>query len=69
MPLLEMEFEVFCGSCGAGICGNCTEGTTKGRGMPYISVDPCQDCLDKAKEEGKDEGYDEGYEKALEENE
>jgi len=52
MPELEFEFEVFCGKCGAGLCQNCTEGKTTRRGMPFISVDPCEKCLDEARTEG-----------------
>lgn len=55
MPELGLEFEVFCGGCGAGLCGNCTEGKTRGRGMPFITVEPCEKCLEKAKEEGRSE--------------
>jgi len=59
---LECEFEVYC-ACGEGLCRNSTEGKTGGRGMPYITVEPCSKCLDKA----KDDGYSDGYSKAEEE--
>lgn len=57
MPTLELDFEVFCASCGAGLCGNCKEGKTPTRGMPYIQVDPCEKCSQRQ--------YDEGYEKGV----
>jgi hypothetical protein len=65
MPELPFEFEVFCKTCGEGLCHNCTEGTTPRRGMPFIQVEPCETCIDNA----KDEGHDRGYEEALEEAE
>lgn len=49
------EFEVFCAKCGAGLCGNCTSGYTRGRGHPYIQIEPCERCLTDAYENGKSE--------------
>lgn len=63
MPILELEFEVYC-SCGEGLCNQSTEGRTLGRGMGYITVSPCEHCSSKA----RNEGYDDGYNTALEEN-
>lgn len=56
MPALI--FNVYCATCGAGLCNQ-----TSVNG-PDISVEVCQACLTKA----KDEGYDEGYEDALKDN-
>ena len=56
-----IDFEVFCARCGAGICGNCTDGNTPNRGMPYIQVEPCQRCIEDAEEKEYDKGYDNGY--------
>ncbi len=67
MPTLDFEFEVFCARCGAGLCMNCTEGKTKGRGMPFISVGPCDKCMEDAEEKGDDTGYDRGYNEARKE--
>lgn len=55
MPTLELDFEVFCSFCGAGLCNNSTEG--RNNHSQYISLEPCGDCLEKAREEGRDEGY------------
>lgn len=60
MPVLELEFEVYC-SCGNGLCRQTTEGQTVGRGMSYITVAPCEKCLAKGRDEGRDEGFSEGY--------
>jgi len=55
MPTLDLTFEVFCGNCGAGLCNNSTEGHNSH--SQYISVEPCQVCLDSKYEEGIDDGY------------
>ena len=67
MPSVEVEIEVYCKGCGRGMCNNTRVGKTNGRGQEYFDVEPCEYCLDKAKEEGKKEGYDEGYEEARKE--
>jgi hypothetical protein len=60
MPSFDVpfEFEVYCGTCGAGLCCNSREGYTTGRSYPYISVDACDACIERAKEDGFDEGYE-----------
>lgn len=64
---VDGEFEVYCAKCGTGLCNNCTEGTTRSRGMPYISVEPCEKCLSEAEGQGYDEGHDDGYEEGRKE--
>jgi len=64
MPALQLEFEVFCANCGAGLCNNCTEGTTRTRRMEFIEIEPCEKCLSKAKDDGYDKGYEKGHEDA-----
>ena len=58
MPILELEFEVFC-SCGNGLCRQTTEG--KNNRNPFITVEPCQKCLDDIEQKGYDKGYDKGF--------
>lgn len=55
------EFEVFCAKCGMGLCGNCTTGKTTRRGMPFIQVEPCENCIKEAKADSESRGYDEGH--------
>ena len=62
MPVLELEFEVFC-SCGAGLCLQTTEGRTPGRGMAFITVEPCKNCIDEARDTAREEGHSEGYDR------
>jgi hypothetical protein len=57
---VDFDFEVFCATCGAGLCGNCTEGRTPGRSMPFISIEPCKTCLEKASDDAYDKGYEDG---------
>lgn len=59
MPELKIEFEVFC-SCGNGLCNK----TTVDRRNDKITIEPCEVCLGKA----KDEGHQEGYDKALQDD-
>lgn len=49
-----IEFETFCGRCGAGICGNVT--VEENHRYPRIIVDPCEKCLSAAHNEGYEEG-------------
>ena len=65
MPVLNLEFEVYC-SCGAGLCLQTTEGRTPGRGMPFVTVEPCGECMDAAREEAREEGHSEGYDQGCE---
>jgi hypothetical protein len=61
MPDIEVSIEVYCKNCGAGLCNNTSVGHTHGRGAPYFEVNPCDKCLEEAREDGKNEGYKEGY--------
>ena len=62
MPAFEVVFEVVCGKCGAGLC-NQTETRKALRGTDYITVDPCEKCLDEARYEGFAQGEQEQYDK------
>jgi hypothetical protein len=55
-----MEIEVFCGTCGAGLCSQSKAGNTSRRSQPYIAVDVCEKCRDKAYGEGYDRGVEDG---------
>lgn len=64
MPAFELEFEVFCGTCGAGLCNQSDTRSSRQRRMPQVTVEPCTVCLEKQYQSGYDKGYDEGYEEA-----
>jgi hypothetical protein len=53
---IERNVEVHC-NCGAKLD---VVDTDDRRGTILITVDPCEKCLDKAKNTGYNEGYDEG---------
>lgn len=64
MPEMDVEYEgsttvefyVYC-SCGKGLCG---QSTVSNQNIPFVTVEPCEDCL----EEKRIEGYDEGHKEA-----
>lgn len=56
---IDVEFEVFCDSCGAGLCRQTRENNSGGRGLS-ISVEPCERCLTKANDSGYEKGYEQG---------
>uniref|UniRef100_A0A6M3X992 Uncharacterized protein n=1 Tax=viral metagenome TaxID=1070528 RepID=A0A6M3X992_9ZZZZ len=58
MPEMTISFEVFCRSCGAGLCNNTRNIST--RNSEAIEVEPCGICIEKARSEGYDKGYDDG---------
>lgn len=56
---IEVEIEVWC-SCGNGLCNVTTvDGTS-------ITVEPCEVCMEAARQDGYDDGYSVGYEEARE---
>ena len=58
----SIDFQVYCGSCGEGLC-NLT--TVSDRYGVKVEVEPCPKCMESSKEDG----YGEGYDKAKEESE
>lgn len=69
MPEFEVqttvEFEVYCGKCGAGLCNQTS--TENRRGTNRVTVDPCEKCLDEAEATGFDKGKAEAAEEARQE--
>ena len=57
----DVDFEVYCGECGAGLCSQSKATDSVGRRWARVTVMPCKSCLKEAHDEGCDEGYDEGY--------
>lgn len=53
MPTIEesvnvsIEFEVFCGTCNAGLCGQSDTRRSRTRGELQVTVEACQDCIDR----------------------
>ena len=59
MPEMKIDVEIWC-SCGEGICRNASIKNQD------ITLEPCEDCLKKANQEGHDEGFNVGYEEGYE---
>lgn len=61
MPDITVNVEVYCARCGEGLCGQTDSIRGYNRGEPQFRVEPCEKCLDVAKDVGDDEGYSRGY--------
>ena len=55
---IEVDIEIWCATCGAGLC-NATSADRR-HGRPAFQVEACQRCMDAAEERGREEGYLEG---------
>jgi len=65
MPSFEIEFEVYCASCGAGLC-NQSNGSNDNRG-PRVDVEACENCIANTEQDSYETGYSDGYNAAKEE--
>ena len=61
MPVfdIEIEFGVYCGTCGKGICHLADTRKSHNRGTNQVTVDPCEYCMDNARDEARQEAMDE----------
>ena len=50
----KVEFACFCVICGAGMCNNC-KGRMPRRGIPYLDIEPCETCLQEARDAAVEE--------------
>jgi peptidoglycan hydrolase CwlO-like protein len=48
---IEVDFEVYCNTCG---CGLCNETIVKGHQSPQVRVNVCPDCIKEKNEEIKE---------------
>jgi hypothetical protein len=51
----DLDFEVYCGGCGAGLCNDSDTRESRKRNFPQVVVNPCSVCLESAREEGREE--------------
>lgn len=51
----DVDFEVFCGTCGAGLCSQSSTRSSRHRGAAQVTVDACDTCLEAAREEVRSE--------------
>jgi hypothetical protein len=54
MPTFELDFEVYCARCGAGLCNQ--SDAKSDHGGCSVAVEPCERCLDNANYEGYQRG-------------
>lgn len=52
---VDVDFEVFCERCGAGICNNATTRKSHNRLYPQVCIEPCEKCIESAKKETEEE--------------
>lgn len=64
MPEVAFNIEVYCGTCGEGLCNQTEFVKTRTRYEPSLRVEACKRCLDQAKDEGYNDGYQSGYQEA-----
>lgn len=60
---VSLDFEVFCGRCGAGICNNADTRESRTRRYPQVTIDPCERCLENAQETGEEKAREEMQER------
>jgi RNase P subunit RPR2 len=51
---LDVHFGVYCAKCGKPMCSNCNTDIPSKSGLK-MTVEPCQNCLDKEFSRGKKE--------------
>lgn len=67
MPEIEVtitgyaDIEIYCDTCGSGICNLATATETRTRKQPCFRVEACTTCMEKEYDRGKDDGYAIGY--------
>lgn len=47
MPSFDVDFEVYCATCNAGLCNSTETGKTKSRRELFIKVEACSSCMDE----------------------
>jgi hypothetical protein len=48
---VDIEFEVYCGTCGAGLCQESDTRNSRRRSFLQVTVNACPDCMSKKQEE------------------
>ena len=63
MPEISVDIQIWCGTCGDGLCNQTSE-SPRGGGF---DVNVCETCKDNALDEGHNKGYDKGFKEGREE--
>jgi len=48
---ISLDFEVFCGTCGVGLCNQSNTRHSRSRCAAQVIVDVCENCLEVARQE------------------
>lgn len=51
MPTFEVEFEVYCGTCGNGLCRESDTRKSRNRGENQVVVNACPKCMEQKDDE------------------
>lgn len=51
----DIEFEVYCGTCGAGLCGESETRRSSRRGYLQVTVNACPTCMAQKDQEREEE--------------
>jgi len=51
MPAFEVEFEVYCNTCGLGLSGDSETANTRNRNALSVRVNACPGCMEKKDDE------------------
>lgn len=54
---VDVDFEVYCGTCGAGLCGESDTRHSRNRGYLQVTVNACPNCMGAKDDEIKDLTY------------
>lgn len=46
-----VDFEVFCGTCGEGLCSESSTRKSRNRGYAQVEVNTCPNCIEKKDDE------------------
>ena len=56
MTSIDIDIQIYCGGCGAGLCHQTHDSSSRHRGRePSFTVEPCEACVNAARNEGYDE--------------
>ena len=51
---VDVDFEVFCGTCGTGLCYESNTRISRNRGYAQVEVNACPSCMEKKDKEIED---------------
>lgn len=54
---VDIDFEVFCGTCGTGLCHESSTRQSRNRGFAQVEVNACPNCIEEKNKEIDDLEY------------